>query len=605
MTRATISDDPTDKKSNARQTSWWTRAHAHLRDTVGVVFRHATKHTGVGMICAVAYFDPGNWGVDLQSGSEFGYKLLFVVLLAGIIAVYMQILASRLGCVTGLDLASHCRLLLHSRPKHTLLWRWLVLYPLYALAEVAIVATDLAELLGSAIALCLLFPKLSLWGGVLLTGADVLVLLAVRNPLDGKPVRLFEILIAALVFIVLVCMGVIISKADVHWGEAFDGFVPSKAVVSSEGLYNSISILGATVMPHSLFLGSAFATQEREKPRPSALDDEVALTKVETKDSTASSLSSVSFPERPRPWYRRWSMRSVRDYAVRSVKGWFAVVRAGPEEGSEVKSHAEWENHSLAFVKTHLNHGIVDMTISLLGIAVVINSLILMLASAVFYYGFGQTGDTSPATLFDAYDLLGSQLGRPAATLFALALLASGQSSSIIATLAGQTVSEGFLRWKTSPVLRRLITRCIGLVPSVAVAAALGRGGVSTLLVVSQVVLSIVLPFIVFPLVYLTSSARVMSVRKPASRSSTALPREGEGEGTRRAGLPGGEDAHGEPAEAGEEGSGDAQVDVEAVEDELVDLSNGRFMMGLGWVIWVALVLANAYAIVTLAMGED
>ncbi|KAH9929794.1 natural resistance-associated macrophage protein-domain-containing protein [Fomitopsis serialis] len=600
--RATSTDSvPTKRSSIEGQSGCLTRANTHLRDTFWLVLKHATKHTGVGMICAVAYFDPGNWGVDLQSGSQFGYKLLFVVLLAGLIAVYMQVLSSKLGCVTGLDLASHCRLLLHSRPKHTLLWRWLVLYPLYALAEVAIVATDLAELLGSAIALCLLFPSLPLYAGVLLTAADVLVLLTFRNPLDGQPVRLFEVLIAALVFIVLVCMAVIISKADVNWGEAFDGFVPSKALVSSEGLYNSIGILGATVMPHSLFLGSAFATQEREKPVPSAPDASLALSKVETKDSVASSLP---YAEAPRPWYRRCTLRGAMRCVRRSARGWFTVVRAEPEGMRAAKSHAEWENNTLAFVKMHLNHGIVDMVISLLGLAVVINALILMLASAVFYYGFGQTGQTSPATLFDAYDLLQSTLGKPAATLFALALLAAGQSSSIIATLAGQTVSEGFLHWKVSPVLRRLITRCIGLVPSVAVAAALGRGGVSTLLVVSQVVLSIVLPFIVFPLVYLTSSARVMSVRKPTSARTAVRSRErgGEVEPERAEGRSVEEIDTVAEAEGRREGE---VVDAEADEEELVDLSNGRFMTCLGWVIWALVVLANAYAIVTLAMGED
>ncbi|PCH34295.1 smf Mn2+ and Fe2+ transporter [Wolfiporia cocos MD-104 SS10] len=544
------------------------RVSSSLKETLRVIFKHATKHTGVGIICAVAYFDPGNWGVDLQAGSQFGYKLLFIVLLSGLVAIYMQVLSSRLGCVTGLDLASHCRLLLHDRPKHTLLWRWLVLYPLYALAEVAIVATDLAELLGSAIALCLLFPSLPLWAGVLLTASDVLLLLAMRDPLGGKPARLFEVVIAALVFTVLICMAVIISKAGVHWGVAFDGFVPSRSVVSSEGLYTSIGILGATVMPHSLFLGSAFATQERESPASKDLND--SLSKVETKELDTDDAESV--PEQPR---RSWWQ--PREWPGRAAKFFRDCFRVTPVEKSahEPKNHSEIENHSFAFVKTHLWHGIVDMCISLLGIAVVINSLILMLASAEFYYGFGETGNESPATLFDAYDLLRELLGKPAATLFALALLASGQSSSIIATLAGQTVSEGFIRWRVSPVLRRLITRVLGLIPSTIVAAALGRGGVSALLVISQVVLSIVLPFIVFPLIYITSSKRFMGVKRPRSQVSQA-----------------------------ESSDANVTVDVE-VAGETVDFSNGRIMTVLGWIQWIVIVLANAYAIVTLAMGED
>ncbi|KAI0931650.1 hypothetical protein AcW1_001011 [Taiwanofungus camphoratus] len=553
--------------------SVYDRLLSRLRSTAWFVFQHVRKHTGVGIICSVAYFDPGNWGVDLQAGSQFGYKLLFVVLLAGIFAVYMQVLASRLGCVTGLDLASHCRLLLHNRPKHTRLWRRLVLYPLYALSEIAIISTDLAELLGSAIALCLLFPKLPLWAGVLLTASDVLLLLALRDPLRGQPVKLFELLIAALVFTVLVCMAVIISKADVHWGHAFDGFIPSSSLVKHGGLYTSVGILGATVMPHSLFLGSAFATQERECPEPE--EEEIkSLLLVE---------SNYTLEQGPLPpKASKLRPREIARTVAKSFRAWFQITSV-EEDANQPLSHADRENNSLAFVRTHLYHGIVDMVISLLGIAVVINALILMLASAVFYFGSDQMGSESPATLFDTYDLLHDSLGKPAAILFALALLASGQSSSIIATLAGQAVSEGFIHWRVSPVLRRLFTRCLGLIPSTAVAAALGRSGISTLLVVSQVVLSIILPFIVFPLILLTSSKTVMSVKKPpiSSTDETAM------------------STH-QPALAGSQSIGD----TEAALEEKVDFSNGKIMTVIGWIIWIVIVLANVYAIVTLAMGE-
>ncbi|KAH9950957.1 smf Mn2+ and Fe2+ transporter-like protein [Amylocystis lapponica] len=511
---------------------------AKLRLAIGIVVQHTTKHTGVGMICAVAYFDPGNWGVDLQAGSQFGYKLLFIVLLSGVFAVYMQVLASRLGCVTGLDLASHCRLLLHDRPRHTLIWRWLVLYPLYALAEVAIISTDLAELLGSAIALCLLFPKMPLWAGVLLTASDVLLLLAFRDPLAGRPVRMFELLIAALVFTVLVCMAVIISKANVGWGDAFDGFVPSSAIVKSGGLYTSVGILGATVMPHSLFLGSALATQDREFQEPVNAKETEPLTRVKSNDSIESyieaPLASIQRHSHPKT-----ILKKVGEY-IRSL----VRVERFEDSTNGPRSHAERDNNTLIFVKAHIYHGIVDMVISLLCIAVVINALILILANR----------DSNPASLFDAYDLLHDRLGKPAAILFALALLFSGQSSSIVATLAGQTVSEGFIQWRMSATLRRFLTRCLGLIPSM---------GISTLLVISQVVLSIVLPFIVFPLIWLTSSKNIM-------REFTILPAEGV-------------------AEAGE---------------VFVDFSNNKFMICVGWMIWTIIVVANVYAIVSLGMGE-
>ncbi|KAF7791103.1 hypothetical protein EIP86_002064 [Pleurotus ostreatoroseus] len=507
------------------RTSAMRRLASRVRDGVRTVYNHTLRHTGVGIVCAVAYFDPGNWGVDLQAGSQYGYKLLFVVLLSGIFAVFLQILASRLGCVTGLDLASHCRLLLHDRPRHKLFYRWALLYPLYLLSEAAIVATDLAELLGSGIALCLLFPKLPLWAGVLITASDVLVFLALKDPLGGRPVRLFELIIAAMVFTVLICMAVIISQVGVRWGDAFLGFVPSRTVFQSGGLYTSIGIIGATVMPHSIFLGSALATQDRLAPPPKKLP------RVATASTTSAS-SEWSFSDDATLDVRPWRVRAWRKLKLEAR----AAFRIVPLDAyaHDARTHAEHENHSEAFVRAHVYHGMVDIAVSLLGLAVVINALILILASAVFYYGPGAassasgTADADPASLFDAYALLRDLVGQGAATLFALALLASGQSSSVIATVAGQTVSEGFLRWRVSPILRRLLTRALGLVPALAVAIAAGRGGVDALLVASQVALSIVLPFVVFPLLWLTGDRGVMSVRKGEDADADADTEEDE-----------------------------------------------------------------------------
>ncbi|KAI0778829.1 natural resistance-associated macrophage protein [Trametes elegans] len=579
--------DPQPWIARARKYSW-------------VVIQHISKHTGVGIVCAVAYFDPGNWGVDLQAGSEFGYKLLFVVLLAGVFAIVMQSLASRLGCVTGLDLASHCRLLLYNRPKHTKLWRWLVLYPLYALSEIAIISTDLAELLGSAIALCLLFPKLPLWAGVLITASDVLVLLALRDPMAGRPVRMFELFIAVLVFIVLICMAIIISKASVHWGDAFFGFVPSHTVIQSDALYTcalAIGIIGATVMPHSLFLGSALATQDRVEHLPESAE-KPELTTMNSNSSSASSSSSateitISGAINEKNGKKRGPF-SLREYLKAGLRRHFRIMPV-TSSGPEPASHAERENRPLSFVRRHLYHGIVDMVVSLLGLAVVINAMILILSSAVFFKG--NTGSEDPASLFDAFDLLRDLVGKPAAILFALALLASGQSSSIIATLAGQIVSEGFIRWRLSPVMRRLFTRCLGLIPSLIVAAAAGRAGIDTLLVASQVVLSIVLPFVIFPLIYLTSSKRIMSVKKPKpgaqdAASRTPSPASGAPEG-----------AHG-ITEEGADTPKEASI-AESQVEETVDFSNGYLVIILGYLIWLVVVIANVYAIVGLALGED
>ncbi|KAI0692204.1 natural resistance-associated macrophage protein [Cytidiella melzeri] len=542
-------DDPTSSGFAAR-----------LRSSAKTITNHAIKHTGVGIVCAVAYFDPGNWGVDLQAGSEFGYKLLFVVLLSGIFAMFLQILASRLGCVTGLDLASHCRLLLHTRGKNTLIYRWILLYPLYALSEAAIVATDLAELLGSAIALCLLFPKLPLWAGVLVTASDVLVLLALRDPLGGKPVRIFEVLIGAMVFTVLICMAVIIAQVSVHWGDAFEGYLPSKTLFQPGGLYTSIGIIGATVMPHSIFLGSALATQDRVADSPDQL---AQIGSTLTVDSGATAVARMTVPSR-----------------ILDLKNLFtSIFRVESLQGkAEPRSHAEHENNSYVFVQAHIYHGMADVAISLFGLAVVINSLILILASAVFHYGAGR-GSEGPASLFDAYALLKEIVGQGAATLFALALLASGQSSSIVATLAGQTVAEGFIRWRVSPILRRVITRSLGLVPSMAVAIAVGRSGVDALLVASQVALSIVLPFIVFPLLYLTCSKDVMAVKKTRASADVSTDKDQEQHVVEEA------------------------VDIE-VAIQIIDYSNPKIVTVVGWALWLLIVAANIYAIVTLGLGQ-
>lgn len=502
---------------------------------------HITKHVGIGIICAVAYFDPGNWGVDLQAGSEFGYKLLFVVLLAGLFAVILQGLACKLGVVTGLDLAAHCRLLFYDRPKHPKLFRWLVLYPLYALSEVAIISTDLAELLGSAIALNLLFPRLPLWAGVLLTAFDVLLILAFADPLHGRPVRSFELIIAVLVLIVLVCMCILVSRIHVQWEEAFQGFLPSKALVQHGGLYTSVGILGATIMPHSLYLGSALATQDRVSVKPVVL---------------------------PTP-------SRIRDTGHRHnglVGNFSALLRPTHADNSdEFASHADRPNNSLPFIKAHLYHGIIDLVVNLLGIAVVINSLILILASAVFY----KPGtETTTADIYDAHSALLEFVGRGAAVIFALALLSAGQSASLVATVAGQIVSEGFLRWRVSPFMRRLLTRLLSLIPSVIVAVTIGRKGINTMLVASQVVLSIVLPFIIFPLVWLTSSRTVMRVRSPVTT-----------------------------AEAEPQKEDDTEEQQTVTTHEYLDFSNGWVIAGIGYSIWLVVLVANGYVIITLILG--
>ncbi|TFK76802.1 natural resistance-associated macrophage protein [Pluteus cervinus] len=548
---------------------------------VDAVTNHAKHHVGVGIICAVAYFDPGNWSVDLEAGSRYGYRpMLFVILMAGLGAIVLQLLACRLGVVTGLDLASHCRLLLYNHPKHPRLVRRLVLYPLYVLAEIAIISTDLAELLGSAIGLCLLFPKLPLWGGVVITAGDVLFFLAFSDTSgkQSRPARIFEATIVALVFAVFGCFVALIVQVHPKWADVFLGYIPSKALFQSApgAVYSAVGILGATIMPHALFLGSSLATQDR-----------VSIAPVE-----------LELPQSAPP-------KSFKGRLYANVKSLFSVRRADrvAAERDYRSPYGQRENNSYTFIKQHLSHGIVDIVSSLMLIAVPINSAILILAATVFYKGPGMEHET-PGGLFDAHELITSHIGKGAGMLFAIALLCAGQTSSITATLAGQIVSEGFIEWKISPFLRRLVTRLISLIPSVAVAVAVGRDGINDLLVASQVVLSVVLPFVAFPLIYLTSSEVVMRVRKPRQivDADPTLDDDDQDDGTD---LPEDtqydENMKGVPVQVQEV----VRPARRGILREIVDYSNGRWMSWLAYMVWAVVLVANTYAIAMLALEKS
>ncbi|KAK7461376.1 Manganese transporter smf1 [Stygiomarasmius scandens] len=510
--------------------------------------------------------DIGNWGVDLEAGSKFGYRLLFVILLAGLFAIFLQVLAGRLGCVTGL---------------------------------VAIIATDLAELLGSAIALCMLFPKLELWHGVLITTCDVIFLLCLGDPLRGKPLRWFEILIGALVLAVMICMCIIISKVNIDWASTFEGYLPSKYVFPNGAAYISVGIIGATVMPHSLFLGSALATQNRlsSDEEIHSSSPPVMISNRSLSRSSSITLSTSALPsDNGKPFQStfvigRFVSEFIRKAAIslyRSIKTAFRILPSGTGVKETAKSHSDWKNNSQDFVKKHIYHGTADIVISLLGFAVVINSLILILASAVFFYGDGNVTD---AGLFDAYDLIKKLIGQGAATIFALALLFAGQSSSIIATIAGQAVAEGFLHWRISPIFRRLLTRLIAVIPSMAVAVALGRPGVDALLIASQVVLSVVLPFISFPLVYLTSRKDIMTVKIPKAQTEEEkdIPLAKPGNDiTVLDSVP-----HSTMPEA-------TQYLESQPSDSFVSYGNNLVVTLLAFAIWLVIVVANIYVIVTL-----
>ena len=374
----------------------------------GTWLRRFMGFVGPGYMVSVGYMDPGNWATDIAGGAQFGYTLLSVILLSNLMAIVLQALSARLGIATGRDLAQACR---DHYPRPVAFALWLI-------CEAAIIACDLAEVIGTAIALKLLFGIPLVWGAVITALDVVLVLLLMR-----RGFRALEAFVIALLAVIFLCFGAQIVLAAPPVRAVLAGFLPSAEVVTDPAaLYIAIGIIGATVMPHNLYLHSSIV-QTRAYPR---------------------------------------TERGRRE-AVR-----FAVA---------------------------------DSTLALM-LALFVNASILILAAAVFHAG----GRTEVQEIEQAYELLSPLLGVGiASTLFAVALLASGLNSTVTATLAGQIVMEGFLRLRLPDWARRVITRGIAIVPVVAVTALYGDAGTARLLVLSQVVLSMQLPFAVIPLVQFVS----------------------------------------------------------------------------------------------------
>ncbi|WEW60789.1 NRAMP-like transporter smf-3 [Emydomyces testavorans] len=399
---------------------------------------------GPGFLIAVAYIDPGNYATDVAAGAKTKYALLFVILMSNLFAIFLQSLCIKLGSVTGLNLAENCKAHL---PK------WLTIL-LYVFAESAIIATDIAEVVGSAISLNLLF-KIPLVAGCAITLVDVLVILIFYKP-NGTmtAVRAFEFFVMALVLGVVVCFCIqlsLIKESSV--GAVFRGYLPSATVVKDNGLYLSCGILGATVMPHSIFLGSGVV-----QPRLKLFDINSGYTDPSIQDGS----SDEDIKYRP----------------------------------------------SVHAIRACLKYSVVELALSLFTFALFVNSSILIVAGASL-----SGSDAGEADLFGIYALLSNTISPAAGTIFATALLLSGISAGIVCTIAGQMVSEGMLNWRVAPWLRRLITRSISIIPSIIIAAAVGKKGLNATLTASQVVLSVILPFVTAPLIYFTSRTRYMTVR--------------------------------------------------------------------------------------------
>jgi manganese transport protein len=376
-------------------------------------WRKMLAYAGPGYLVSVGYMDPGNWATDIAGGAAFGYTLLSVILLSNLMAILLQSLCVRLGVATGRDLAQACRDYFPSK----------INFGLWVLCEIAIAACDLAELLGSAIALQLLFGIPLIWG-VCITALDVLLLLM----LQGKGFRYVEALIITFVATIGICFAAEIIFSQPDPAEILQGYLPNSEVVRNpEMLYIAIGILGATVMPHNLYLHS--------------------------------------------------SIVQTRAWQPTSKKRWEAI-----------------------------KFGTLDSTVAL-SFALFINSAILIVAAATFHF----SGYQQVAEIQDAYKLLSPLLGVSAASaIFGIALLASGQSSTLTTTLAGQIVMEGFLQFRLAPWVRRLATRLLAIIPAIIAIIIYGEKGTGRLLIFSQVILSLQLSFAVIPLVMFTSDRRLM-----------------------------------------------------------------------------------------------
>jgi manganese transport protein len=376
-------------------------------------WRKLLAFAGPGYLVAVGYMDPGNWATDLAGGARYGYTLLSVILISNLMAILLQSLAVRLGIASGRDLAQACRDS-YSRPVTVGLW---------IICEIAIAACDLAEVIGAAIALNLLFGLPLLWG-VLLTATDVFIVLYLQN----RGFRYVEALVVGLIVVIAVSFAIEIWWASPKPAEIVAGFVPRPEIVTDPAkLYIAIGILGATVMPHNLYLHSSIVQTRQYQ------------------DTLTSKTEAIRFAS-------------------------------------------------------------IDSSVALMS-ALFINAAILIVSAAVFH----GTEYRTVADIGDAYKLLSPLLGTTAAgVLFAIALLCSGQNATLTGTLAGQIVMEGFVNIRLRPWLRRLITRLVAIVPAVIVVILYGEPGTGALLVLSQVILSLQLPFAVFPLVSFTGDRRRM-----------------------------------------------------------------------------------------------
>ncbi|KAI9048610.1 hypothetical protein LZ554_007442 [Drepanopeziza brunnea f. sp. 'monogermtubi'] len=463
------------------------------------------KFVGPAGIISVAYIDPDNFQTSISSGVQFKFKLLFMVLVSNLIAIFLQSLSVKLGTVTGMDLAQMIKAYF---PKWLNIFLWFV-------AEASILATDIGQVIGTAIAINILVPRIPLVAGCALSIVDTLFILYFYRP-DGsmRALRYFELFVGTFVVAIFICFCIELSYiTNTPVGQVFKGFLPSKTIFKGEGLYQSCAILGGTLMPHTIYLGTGLA-----QPR-------------------------------------------LREFDVRND-----TYKEEPTNSSP--SARKLYKPSLSAIKACMNYSIAELIITLFIVSIFVNSAILIIAAAQL------TEEADDADLWGMYELFRETISQAAATIFGLSLLFSGISAGIVATMAGQMVFEGAFNWTIRPFYRRLITRTVALIPGIIIAAALGRDGVTAALNGANVVLSVALIFLTFPLIWFTSFNKYMMVETEGGTSVATL-----------------------------DTMDSCDTERVAPENPKVSLANNWPTLIAGWIIWVIIAFMNVATLTLLGLG--
>ncbi|GMM31157.1 hypothetical protein DAMA08_039020 [Martiniozyma asiatica (nom. inval.)] len=508
---------------------------------------------------SVAYMDPGNFSSSIAS-AQFQYKLLFSLVVSNIMAGFLQVLAGKLGICTGEDLATNCR-------RHLPPW---LNYIIYTFAEISVIATDVAEIIGTAIAFNIIFG-ISLMSGVFLTVIDVLFVIMAYRP-NGPMIflRLFEAFVSLLVLGTVICFAIELANVSetTDWSDVARGFLPSKEIFTDiKGIYLSAALLGSNLMPHSLYLGSG-VVQARMK----AYD----IKRGHYVPQENNQKTGVF-------WFKKTAQDNETDDEISEQ-----IL----EEQATYKPSMEAINETMTYTVT-------ELVVSLIFVALFVNAAILIVAGSALSEPLDDDGDFAleTADLFTLHHLLSSHLSKAAGSVFAFALLCSGLCGGTVVTIAGQLIMEGHAKVSIPPGLKRILTRFVAIIPCIIVVSIGGREGLSKVLNASQVVLSFMLPFVSAPLIYFTSNKHIMKVQiYTESTQESSSSEVGDIE------LEDFSSLLKKPKPISFENKHKIMLTENG---SFRDMSNKKWVAYLGWFTWTIISFLNFWLLFSMAMGKD